>query len=299
MKTFWLAATAATALLAATPTFAADLTQTPRLGAWGFDLSGRDTAKRPGDSLFDHANGLYIEKLEIPADRSSYGAFNMLDELSRNRMRAIVEKAAGNTSAVGAEAQVGTLYRDFMDEARIEALGAKPLAKDLAAIRAARSRSDIARLMGATSKGFGQSVFSATVFDDAKDPMKYTVYLGQGGVTLPDRDYYLEDRFAPQRAAYKAYVYLRPECVKEGWTRDRIMVELNEQGVPCFSGSCSQIYREKAFVRSNLGPRPALSVAKELGDTSLMFLVHPTLSNETCTHHTRILSSLFLQALSL
>ena len=60
--------------------------------------------------------------------------------------------------------------------------------------------------MGATAKGFGQSFFTRQVYDDAKDPLKYTVYLGQGGLTLPDRDYYLDASFAPQRAAYEAYV---------------------------------------------------------------------------------------------
>ncbi len=76
-------------------------------------------------------------------------------------------------------------------------------------------------------------------------------------------------------AAYKAYVYLRPERLKEGWTRDRIMVELNEQGVPCFSGSCSEIYREKAFTEAALGPTDRLPGARVLGATSLMLQVHP------------------------
>ena len=93
-----------------------------------------------------------------------------------------------------------------LDEARVEALGAQPLKADLDRVRAARSRAEIARLMGATSRGFGRSFFDPFVYDDAKDPLKYTVYLSQGGITLPDRDYYLEDKFAPQRAAYEAYV---------------------------------------------------------------------------------------------
>ncbi|MGA0605607.1 M13 family metallopeptidase [Phenylobacterium sp. VNQ135] len=217
MKTAWLAACAAAALLAAAPAaFAADtaattavpkdLTKAPRMGPWGFDASGQDTSVKPGDGFFRYANGKYLDRMEIPSDRSSYGAFNALDELSRERMRAVVEKAAGHRNASGAEGQVGTLYRSFMDEARVNALGAKPLAADLAKVRAAATRSDIARLMGETSKGFGQSVFSAQVYDDAKDPLKYAVYLGQGGLGMPDRDYYLVERFAPQKAAYEAYV---------------------------------------------------------------------------------------------
>jgi dTDP-4-amino-4,6-dideoxygalactose transaminase len=82
-------------------------------------------------------------------------------------------------------------------------------------------------------------------------------------------------------AAYKAYVYLRPEHLKQGWTRDRIMVEVANQGVPCFSGSCSEIYREKAFTDAGVGPRSPLPVTQKLGETSLMFLVHPTLSKNS------------------
>ena len=210
MKTFWFIAAAA--LLVTQPAAAGDLapakdlTQAPRMGTWGFDLSGRDPGKSAGASFFDYANGAYVDRLVIPADRSSYGAFNVLDELSRDRMRAVIAKASADRSGVGPQAKVGALYRSFMDEARVEGLGAKPLAADLSAVRAAKTRADIARLMGASAKGFGQSYFTVQVYDDAKDPLKYAVYLGQGGLTLPDRDYYLEARFAPQRTAYVAYI---------------------------------------------------------------------------------------------
>ena len=79
-------------------------------------------------------------------------------------------------------------------------------------------------------------------------------------------------------AAYKAYVFVRPERLKPGWDRDRIMTELVARGVPCFSGSCSEIYLEKAFTDQGFGPAGRLPVARELGETSLMFLVHPTLT---------------------
>ena len=208
MKTVWLAASAAAALLlaAAQPSAAAepaaaavtapaapvrDLTKAPRMGAWGFDLSGRDLATSPGHSLFGYANGGYMQKLEIPADRSSYGAFNALDELSKDRMRAVIDKAAADRSARGEAAKVAALYNSFMDEKRVNQLGAAPLIADLADVRAAKTHDDVARLMGRTAKGFGRSFFDPYVYDDAKDPLRYTVYLSQGGITLPDRDYYL------------------------------------------------------------------------------------------------------------
>jgi len=79
-------------------------------------------------------------------------------------------------------------------------------------------------------------------------------------------------------AAYKCYIFVRPEALKPDWSRDRIMSEINALGVPCFSGSCSEVYLEKAFDNTPFRPKDRLPIAKELGETSLMFLVHPTLS---------------------
>lgn len=78
---------------------------------------------------------------------------------------------------------------------------------------------------------------------------------------------------------YKYYVFVRPERLRPGWTRDRIMAEITASGVPCFSGSCSEIYLEKAFSQE-IRPKEPLPVARELGETSLMFLVHPTLADK-------------------
>jgi dTDP-4-amino-4,6-dideoxygalactose transaminase len=79
---------------------------------------------------------------------------------------------------------------------------------------------------------------------------------------------------------YKYYVFVRPERLQDGWNRDRIMNEIMNRGVPCYSGSCSEIYREKAFTHAGYGPKKRLPVAKKLGETSLMFLVHPTLTTQ-------------------
>jgi len=210
MKTAWLAACAAsTLLLAALPASAAeapDLSKAPRMGAWGFDLAGRDTATAPGQDFYAYANGAYLKAMQIPADRSSFGAFDALRDLSTDRMRAVLEKAAANPAATGDEQRIGALYRSFMDQAAADALGARPMAADLAVIRRAKSRADLARIMGAAQIGFGNAAFGAAMYDDAKDPTRYAVYLFQGGLGLPDRDYYLEAQFAPQKAKYQAYV---------------------------------------------------------------------------------------------
>jgi dTDP-4-amino-4,6-dideoxygalactose transaminase len=80
-------------------------------------------------------------------------------------------------------------------------------------------------------------------------------------------------------AQYKTYVFVRPEVLKAGWTRDRIIDEVNGAGVPCYQGSCSEVYLEKAFEGTDWRPEMRLPIAKELGETALMFLVHPTLTD--------------------
>ena len=83
-----------------------------------------------------------------------------------------------------------------------------------------------------------------------------------------------------KHAWYKFYVYLNPEILLEGWNRERIIYEINESGFPAFSGSCSELYKEKCFIKMYKDNLPNLKIAKELGDTSLMFLVHPTITED-------------------
>lgn len=98
-----------------------------------------------------------------------------------------------------------------------------------------------------------------------------------------------------EHAAYKCYVFVEPRELRTGWDRDRIMSEINARGVPCSSGSCSEIYLEKAFDGTGWRPAQRLPVAKELGETSLVFLVHPTLLPEhiarTCTALTDVMTA--------
>lgn len=96
--------------------------------------------------------------------------------------------------------------------------------------------------------------------------------------------------------AYKAYVFIEPERLNADWNRDRIMAEINAQGVPCFAGSCSEIYLEKAFEGTGWRPRERLRVAQELGETSLMFLVHPTLSEIAIERTVEVLGTVMASA---
>lgn len=95
---------------------------------------------------------------------------------------------------------------------------------------------------------------------------------------------------------YKYYVFVRPEALRDGWDRDRIMNAVTAQGVPCFSGSCSEIYLERAFRDAGYGPAQRYPVAQELGETSLMFLVHPTLSEQDMHHVADAVDRVMLQA---
>jgi dTDP-4-amino-4,6-dideoxygalactose transaminase len=97
-------------------------------------------------------------------------------------------------------------------------------------------------------------------------------------------------------AAYKCYIFVEPVELKQGWNRDRIMKEINESGVPCFSGSCSEVYLEKAFDSTGWRPKEPLPVARELGETSLMFLVHPTLTKDEISNTCEALKCVMARA---
>ena len=186
----------------------ADSTATQHYGRWGFELSGMDRAIPPGDDFYDYADGAAVKALQIPPDRSRYGYFTRLAELSENRVHAILQQAAAQTGEAPqtSAAKIGAFYKAFMDEARVERLGAQPLKPDLDAVRAVTSKAQMAVLMGRADDGFMASVFDLGIQPDERDPDRYSVHLGQSGLGLPDRDYYLTPGFAPQKAKYQQYV---------------------------------------------------------------------------------------------
>jgi len=99
-----------------------------------------------------------------------------------------------------------------------------------------------------------------------------------------------------EHAQYKYYAFVKPELLNEKWTRDRIVNEVNALGVPCFQGSCSEVYLEKAFDNTTFRPKQSLPIAKELGATSLMFLVHPTLTGDEIAKTCSVLDNIIKQA---
>ena len=196
------------ALGAAAIACAAIAADKPVYGTWGFDSAGMDRTTKPGDNFFRYANGAWLDKAVIPADKSAVTLRLEMTDRTEARLHDMLEadaaKAAHQPSDL--EGKVGAFYKAFMDEARVEQLGAKPIEPELAAVRAAQTRDDLAALMGRDNSDFDGSLFYFGIDVDLKDPKHYAVYLGQGGLGLPDRDYYLKPDFAAQKAAYQAYV---------------------------------------------------------------------------------------------
>jgi putative endopeptidase len=178
----------------------------PRFGTWGVDLSGRASDVAPGEDFFRHAVGGAYDRLTIPSDRASWGVAEELIELSNTRLQAIIEEAANAASPSGETAQVGGLFKSFMDEAQIETLDATPIKEDLDKVRAADTHVKLAELMGEGMSSYYGLLFGFFVGVDQRAPDQYTVYVNMAGLGLPDRDYYLDARFAQQKQAYRNYV---------------------------------------------------------------------------------------------
>jgi putative endopeptidase len=176
-------------------------------GRWGFDDSGVDRQAKPGDSFFDFANGAWDARTVIPPDKSRFGMFDGLTDKTQEQVRTIIEEAAKSSASSDTDAgKIGALYNAFMDEERIERLDLAPIAGDLEDIRKAMTKTDIAVLMGRAKNGFGSSLFNIAVNEDEKDPEHSTLHASQGGLGLPDRDYYLRDSFRDKKAKYRDYV---------------------------------------------------------------------------------------------
>ncbi|MEM8772535.1 MAG: M13 family metallopeptidase [Pseudomonadota bacterium] len=179
------------------------------LGDWGFDLAARDTSVDPGDDFFQYAGGAWIRETEIPSDKSRYGAFNVLIDRVDERIRALIEEIADGDHADGSlEQKIADYYNSYMDTEAIEAAGLDPLAEELAAIAAIETREDLLTALARTRFSGSRSPFGLGVGVDRKNPDRYLVGLGVGGLGLPDRDYYLvdSDRFTNIRVAYEAHI---------------------------------------------------------------------------------------------
>jgi len=175
---------------------------------WGYDISAMNRSANPGDSFDDYANGAWNARVKIPDDRLGWSIGAVEQELVSCQVRTLLEDAAKQAPRhpVTTTDKIGAYYAAFMDEARVERLGLAPLRPELAAIRAATSRDQLAGRMGHAYEGFDGALFGVQILADLKHPEVNAAYLVQAGLGLPDRDYYLQADYADKKDAYRAYM---------------------------------------------------------------------------------------------
>ncbi len=183
----------------------------------GLDLAGMDQGVKPGDDFFAYGNGGWMAKTEIPPDRSSWGTGGELVELTTARVADLIKTAASAPAATEAR-KIGDYYSSYLDEAKIESLGIKPLQPTLARIAAVKDKKQLAAEFGRelradvdalNSTNFDTDhLFGLWVEQDLNDPKHYAPYLLQGGLGMPDRDFYVSTspRMEKIRVAYKAHI---------------------------------------------------------------------------------------------
>jgi len=176
-------------------------------GTFGLDLSAQDKSVRPGDDFYRYANGRWLDTHTIPADRPRWGTFDQLDEEANERVRRLIQGLPQESPSGSIEQKVGDYYRAFLDQSAIDAAGLKPAQPALEAIAAAHSYEDIATLMGRPDLEL-KSPMLVMIGIDAKNPDRYLTMIRQGGLGLPDRDYYLkqEERFQQIRTQYRTHL---------------------------------------------------------------------------------------------
>lgn len=185
----------------------------------GIDLAGIDRSVAPGDDFFRYANGTWLKTTEIPADRSYWGASGALIELTARRTADLITEASKADAPAGSDARkVGDIYATFMDEAAIEAKGLQPLLPVLEGVAAISDATSLARSLGGSLRAdvdvlnntnfYTANLFGLWIAQDLDDPGRYSPFLLQGGLGMPDRDYYLDasPRMAEIRTRYQAHI---------------------------------------------------------------------------------------------
>ncbi|GAB3289069.1 M13 family metallopeptidase [Pseudidiomarina andamanensis] len=175
----------------------------------GLRLDAFNTDVRPQDDLFQFVNGTWYDNTEMPADKSRIGSFLELRERNQERLRSLIETAAAKDAEAGSNAQkIGDFFNSYMDVEKLNSLGYTPIAADLQAIAQVETHADVVERFAELAKIGVSGPFGFYVYGDKKNPDYNALYMGQSGLSLPDRDYYLKDeeKFVEIRNAYKAYI---------------------------------------------------------------------------------------------
>ena len=172
----------------------------------GVEMDGMDRAVRPQDDLFRYVNGAWIAATPIPGDRSRVTTFSILGDAAEENVRAIIEDAAAGRISDPDARRIGDFYAAYMDSARVEAAGLAPLQPDLDRIASVTTLEGLARYFAENGRSFGPAPVAGFVGVDDKNSGRHIFNLYQSGTGLPDRSYYLDDRFADARAGYAEYL---------------------------------------------------------------------------------------------
>ncbi len=171
----------------------------------GIDLDDLSTSIRPQDDLFRHVNGNWLTRTPIPEDKARYGSFYMLADEAERAVREIIEEAQ-EAPAGTEERKVGDLYRSFMDTKVIEQRGTEPIKARLDEALAVDSVASFLTTIGRLERGGAHGFVGVFVYNDPGKPERYLPFFDQGGLGLPDENYYREERFADIRTAYQAHL---------------------------------------------------------------------------------------------
>ena len=195
---------------------------TPVALSSGIDRQYADPKTRAQDDFYKHVNGGWMEKTEIPADKASWGSFNELAENTLPQLRDIIENAAKNPAATkGTDQQkIGDMYASFMDQTTRDRLGRTPLAADFAKIDSLKDKKQLAALIAYFNQIGATAPIEFGITQDSKDATKYVAEIGQSGLGLPDRDYYLKDDDAKLKDVRTKYQALIEAMLAKGGDKD-------------------------------------------------------------------------------
>ena len=197
------------------------------VGSWGLDLSDRDSAVQPGDDFYMSQNGGWFSRITFTPERPYAAYWNDLRRMVPRRLTAILTEVSANRNvpAESVEGRAGAFYRAFMDEKAGESKGVRPLDARLELIRKAKTRDELAALMGKVAGPWAQrtnmlsyqpanrALFSIQIAQDQANPERYALYIGQAGIGMPGPEYYSDAKLADIKVKYEAYVARALELV--------------------------------------------------------------------------------------